>query len=265
MKTKLLLLSFLLMALSAHAQEYIFGKVRSEFGSELPNALILNTRTGEKVNSDKDGNYMIGAKPSDELRFVKSGYERSSTKISTYNYSGPLNISLTHSAYLIEEVELAFQASGNLKKDVKSLDPPRRVVALNSSMDSYMRTPPTESSPKLITPSAFAPKDYNAGQVDMVKAVSALIGLVSKTTSSPISTANYAETQAFYRRIKAELDLSFYTSRGWTEEDIDKFLIYADNSYSLAKKYRKSFNVVAILSDMKMAYQEYIKTHKVGT
>ena len=251
------------MAISVHAQEYIFGKVRSEFGSELPNALILNTRTGEKVNSDKDGNYMIGAKPSDELRFVKSGYERSSTKISTYNYSGPLNISLTHSAYLIEEVELAFQASGNLKKDVKSLDPPRRVVALNSSMDSYMRTPPTESSPKLITPSAFAPKDYNAGQVDMVKAVSALIGLVSKTTSSPISTANYAETQAFYRRVKTEIDLSFYTSRGWDEEEIDRFLIYADQSYELAKKFRKNFDAAEISQSMRLAYKEYVKTRKV--
>src|SRR5690606_14615009 len=180
-------------------------------------------------------------KPSDELRFVKSGYERSSTKISTYNYSGPLNISLTHSAYLIEEVELAFQATGNLKKDVKSLDPPRRVVALNSSMDSYMRTSPTEPSPKLSIPSAFAPKDFNAGQVDVVKAVSALVGLIGKTSSSPITKANYAETQVFYRRVKNEIDLSFYWSRGWTEEDLDRFLIYADNSYSLAKKYRKTF------------------------
>ncbi|MBH2025096.1 MAG: carboxypeptidase-like regulatory domain-containing protein [Flavobacteriales bacterium] len=265
MRTKLFLLSLLLTALSAYSQEYIFGKVRSEFGSDLPNAVIINTRTDEKVSSDKDGNYMISAKPSDELRFVKSGYERTSAKISIDNYSQPLNISLTQSAYLIEEVELAFQATGNLKKDVKSLDPPRRVVSLNSSMDSYMRTPPTESSPKLITPSAFAPKDFNAGQVDMVKAVSALVGLISKTTSSPITTANYAETQEFYRRVKTEIDLSFYTSRGWTEEDIDRFLIYADNSYSLARKYRKSFNISAITSDMKMAYQEYIKTHKVGT
>ena len=128
-----------------------------------------------------------------------------------------------------------------------------------------MRTPPTESSPKLKTPSAFAPKDFNAGQVDVVKAVSALLGLIRKTTSSPITTANYAETQAFYRRVKAEIDLSFYWSRGWTEEDLDRFLIYADNSYSLAKKYRKSFDIAAIRSDMKMAYIEYIKTHKVGT
>ena len=251
------------MAISAHAQEYIFGKVRSEFGSELPNALILNTRTGEKVNSDKDGNYMIGAKPSDELRFVKSGYERSSTKISTYNYSGPLNISLTHSAYLIEEVELAFQASGNLKKDVKSLDPPRRVVALNSSMNSYMKTPPAQPSPKLSTPSAFAPKNLGAGQMDLLGLASAVSELFGKATKGPATTATYSETQAFYRRVKVEIDLSFYTAQGWDEEEIDRFLIYADQSYELAKKFRKNFDAAEISQSMRLAYKEYVKTRKV--
>ena len=265
MRTKLLLLSFLLTALSAYSQEYIFGKVRSEFGSELPNAVIINTRTDEKVNSDKDGNYMISAKPSDELRFVKSGYERTSAKISIDNYSQPLNISLTKSAYLIEEIELAFQATGNLKKDVKSLDPPRRVVALNSSMDSYMKTPPAQPSPKLTTPSAFAPKNLGAGQMDLLGLASAVSELFGKATKDPVTTATYAETQEFYRRIKTTLDLSFYTKQGWDEEEIDRFLLYADRNFSLAKKYRKSFDVAAIGFDMKMAYQEYIKTHKVGS
>lgn len=265
MKTKLLLLCFVLISISAFAQDYIFGKVRSEFGPEMFNTVIINTRTEEKVSSDKDGNYMIGAKLNDELRFVKVGYERVSVKISGGHYAAPLNISLPRSAHLIEEIELAFQATGNLKKDVKSLDPPRRVVALNSSMDSYMRTPPTEPSPKLSIPSAFAAKNFNAGQVDVVKAVSALVGLISKTASSPISTANYAETQEFYRRVKTEIDLSFYWSRGWTEEDFDRFLIYADDNYSLAKKYRKTFDIAAISSDMKMAYLQYVKTHKVGS
>lgn len=265
MKTKLLLAVLFFMSIFTYSQEYIFGKVRSEFGSELPKAVIINTNTGEKVISDKDGNYMIAAKPFDELRFVKSGYERASTKIRKEHYSQPLNISLTQAAYEIEEIELAFHATGNLKKDVKSLDPPRKLVALNSSMDSYMRTPLTEVAPKLSMPSAFAPKDFNAGQVDILKAVSALAGLVNKTASSPLTKANYAETQAFYRRVKTEIDLSFYTSRGWDEEEIDRFIIYADESYALAKKYRKNFNIAAITADMKMAYKEYIKTHKVNS
>ena len=265
MKPKLLLLFLLVCSSLLFSQEYIFGKVSTDLGDKLPDAVVINMRTDEKIVSDRDGNFMIAAKNGDEIRVLKNSYDRFVLRISKENFLNPLNISLSKAPYLIEEIELAFQATGNLKKDVKSLDPPRKVVALNSSMDSYMRTPPTEPSPKLSIPSAFVPKDFNAGQVDVIKSVSALVGLIGKTSSSPITKANYAETQEFYRRVKNEIDLSFYTSRGWTEEDIDRFLIYADNSYSLAKKYRKSFNIAAITSEMKMAYIEYIKTHKVGT
>ena len=265
MKPKLLLLFLLVCTSVLYSQEYIFGKVSTELGDKLPDAVVINMRTDEKIVSDRDGNFMIAAKNGDEIRVLKNSYDRFVLRISKENFLNPLNISLSKAPYLIEEIELAFQATGNLKKDVKSLDPPRKVVALNSSMDSYMRTPPTEPSPKLATPSAFAPKNFSEGQMNILGLASAVSGLFNKAAKPSLTTANYAETKAFYRRIKAEIDLSFYTSRGWTEEDIDRFLIYADNSYSLAKKYRKSFNVAAIVSDMKMAYQEYIKTHKVGT
>ena len=263
MKTKLLVLCFVLISISAFAQDYIFGKVRSEFGAEMSNAIIINTRTEEKVSSDKDGNYMIAARISDELRFVKSGYDRISVKISNEHYSAPVNVSLPKSAYLIEEIELAFQATGNLKKDVKSLDPPKRVVALNSSMDVYMKSPLTEVVPKLSTPSSFAQPNFNAGQVNILGLASAVSSLFNKATQQPLTKANYAETQEFYRRIKTTMDLSFYFNQGWDEEEIDRFLIYADQSYELAKKFRKNFDAAEISQSMRLAYKEYVKTRKV--
>ncbi|WHF50480.1 hypothetical protein QGN23_08515 [Chryseobacterium gotjawalense] len=265
MKTKLLFLLFFTCSVTVFAQEYIIGKVSSEFDTALQSVVIFNTRTDEKVLSDKDGNFMIAAKRTDELRFIKSGYDRNSSKISAQNFLAPLNIILTKSPYEIAEIDLTFQATGNLKKDSKALDPPKKVVALNSDMKSYMRTPPTEVAPKLSTPSAFAAPNYNAGQVNVLGIASAVFGLVRKAKNPPVTTANYAETQEFYRRVKNTLDLSFYTSRGWDEEQIDHFLIYADQNYSLAKRYRKNFDVSAIDMLMKLAYKEYIKTHKVGS
>lgn len=263
MKIKLLFLFFLLISISAFSQDYIFGKVSSEFGTELQEVTILNTRTDEKAVTDKNGNYMIAAKSFDELRFVKTGYERNSVKIASQNYSAPLNIALLKIPYLIPEVQLTFQATGNLKKDIKNLEPSKKVVALNSSMRSYMQTPFTESSPKLSTPSSFAPPDYSAGQVNILGIASAINGLLGRINNGAPTTANYAETQEFFRRIKNTLDLSFYTAQGWDEEQIDRFLIYADAYSSLAKKYRKNFDVAGIKSDMKMAYIEYIKAHKI--
>ena len=245
------------------SQEFIFGKVANELGDKIPDAVIINLRTDEKILSDRDGNFMIAAKNGDEIRVLKNTYDRFVLKMSPENFLKPLNVSLSKSPYLIEEIELAFQATGNLKKDVKSLDPPKRVVALNSSMGAYMRTPLAEVAPKLSTPSAFAQPNFNAGQVNILGLASAVTSLFNKATAPPLTTANYAETQEFYRRIKTTMDLSFYTKQGWDEEEIDRFLIYADRTYQLAKKYRKSFDVSQISSEMKMAYVEYIKTRKV--
>ena len=269
MTTKLLLLSLLLTALSAYSQEYIFGKVKSEFGNELFETVVINTRTDEKVLTDKDGNYMIYAKPTDQLRFVKSGYERTDVKITIQNYSSSLNVSLSKSPFIIPEVEIAFHPTGNLKKDSRALDQPKKVVALNSSLNSYMMTPLTEVAPKLSTPSAFAPRDLRSGQMTLIGInTESIVSTVSKLfgkNREQLTTANYAETQEFYRRIKNTVDLTFYTSQGWDEEEIDRFLIYADRLYELAKKYRKSFDVAQISSEMKVAYAEDIKTRKIGS
>ncbi|KMQ69483.1 hypothetical protein [Chryseobacterium koreense] len=261
MKTKLLLIFFLACSISGFSQSYIFGKVKSELGNEIFETIIINTRTDEKVLSDKDGNFMIAAKPSDELRFVKSGYDRFDVRISNENFSKPLDVHLKRVPYLIPEVEIAFQPTGNLKKDSKTLDPPKKVVALNSSLNAYMMTPPSEVGPKLTTPSAFQGQDYSAGHANILGIAKAIFGLVKKK-ANPLTTANYAETQQFFARIKLELDLSFYTSQGWDEDEIDRFLIYADQTYQLAKKYRNHFNISKISTEMMLAYKEYVKTRK---
>lgn len=263
MKPKLLLLFLLVCTSVLYSQEYIFGKVSTELGDKLPDAVVINMRTDEKIVSDRDGNFMIAAKNGDEIRVLKNSYDRFVVRISNENFLKPLNISLSKAPYLIEEIELAFQATGNLKKDVKSLDPPKRVVALNSSMDAYMKSPLHEVRPKLSTPSAFAQPNYNAGQVSILGLASAVSSLFNKATQQPLTKANYAETQDFYRRIKTTMDLSFYISQGWDEEEIDRFLIYADQSYELAKKFRKNFDAAEISQSMRLAYKEYVKTRKV--
>lgn len=256
---------FLLFSTFTFAQEYIFGKVVSESNTEIQEVMVLNVRTDEKTLTNRDGHYMIAAKNFDELRFVKAGFDRVTVKVSSQNYSEPLNISLLKSPYVIQEVEIGFHASGDLKKDVKNLEPSKKTVALNNAMKMYMMKPPTEVAPVLKTPSAFAQPDFNAGQVNILKLASAVIGLVAKSTNEPLTKANYAETQAFFREVKDTIDLSFYYKQGWDEYEIDRFLIYADDNFNLAKKYRKNFNVQAISADMKMAYKNYVKTHKIGS
>lgn len=269
MKISKLLLVLILFSVKMFSQsDYILGSIANESGDKLPRASIYNLRTDQIVISDKMGNFAIAAKPSDELRISREGYERKVVVISVENFSKNLEVRLITVPQEIEEVKLTFRPTGILKKDVTRLNPPPKVVELNTAMNLYMKTPPSEPVPKASAPSAFKQPDLSAGQVSLLSMgsgtggiVNAISGLVNKVGESPKTTADYTETQDFYRRIKSVIDLGFYTKYGMDEYDFDVFLAYADQAYNLAKNYRKNFNKVAIELKLKEAFAEYIKTH----
>ena len=266
MKTKLLFALFLLSGTLLFAQkQYVIGNVKNEVQNNVPQTYIYNTRTEELVITDISGDFIISAIPTDELRIVKSGFERISLRVSLENYAKPLQLILSKIPFEIEEVTIAFKPTGNLKKDLAYFKTSAKTEKLNSDLNKYVMTPSTVVAPRLSMPSAFAPPNYNAGQVNLGGIASAIAGLLGKVNNSPPTTATYAETQDFFRRVKTSLDMRFYSTRGFTERDIDAFLIYADDNYALAKKYRKSFDVQAIDLAMKLAYKEFIKTHKLGS
>lgn len=240
---------------------YVIGSITNENGDKLPGASIYNVRTDQFVISDKTGNFSIAAKTLDELRVARQGYERKNLAVTEASFTKSVEVQLVTIPVEIEALSLTFRPTGNLKKDVPRLNPPPKVMALNGEMNSYMRTPLTEVIPRATAPSAFKQPDFSAGQMDLVKLAGAIGGLIKKAGSSPKTTANYGETQAFYSRIKAAIDMNYYTRYGMDEYDVDVFLAYADRAYDLAKNYRNNFNKAAIESRLKEAFAEYIKTH----
>lgn len=261
-KIKLLSLIIFLFFIKTFSQsEYVMGNISNENGDKLPDASIINLRTDQVVISDFMGNFVIAAKTSDELRIARQGYERKNLTVNADSFSKSIDVKLFTIPQEIEEVKLTFRPTGILKKDVSRLNPPPKVVALNSAMNLYMKTPLNGVAPKATTPSSFQQPNLSAGQMDMVKLASAIGGLIGKSTKSPKTTANYSEKQEFYKRVKAVVNLEYYTSYGLDEYDFDIFLAYADESRGLSKNYRNNFNKVAIESQLKLAFEEYIKTH----
>lgn len=262
MKIKLLSFIIFLFFIKAFSQsEYVMGNITNENGDKLPNTSIVNLRTDQVVVSDFMGNFVIAAKSSDELRFARQGYERKNINLNTESFSKSLDVKLLTIPVEIEEVKIAFRPTGILKKDVLRLNPPPKVTALNMAINNYMRTPPNEVSPSAKVPSSFQQPNLLAGQMDMVKLAGAVGKLLGKATQSPKTTANYSEKQEFYKRVKAVVNLDYYTEYGLDEYDFDVFLAYADDQKGLSKNYRNNFNKVAIETQLKVVFAEYIKTH----
>ena len=266
MKSKLLFLFFLFSVTFIFAQkQYILGNVKNEVQDNIPQTYIYNSRTEELTQTDKFGNFIIAAIPSDELRIVKNGFERETVKINSENFTKPLQLILSKIPYEIEEVTIAFHPTGDLKKDLGYFKTSARTSKLNAELSKYALGPMTEVVPQNKIPSSFAPKNFNEGQINVLGLASALKGLLTKATSSPLLTPNYAEVQDFYRRVKDVVDLDYYKSYGMSEYDFDIFLAYTDQKNSLAKKYQRNFNRVNIESELKLALVDYLKTHKVGS
>jgi len=137
---KLKLFSFLLFIffINISAQDYIFGKIISEENIEMPDVVVINIRTDERVVSNRDGHFMISGRVGDELRFVKTGYERINKSVTKENIGSPINVTLARAATLIAEVEIKKGITGDLKIDSKNLNPPRKVEKLKGDLGKYI-------------------------------------------------------------------------------------------------------------------------------
>ncbi|MBL7880382.1 MAG: hypothetical protein JNN23_11120 [Chryseobacterium gambrini] len=138
MKIKLFFVLASLFFINCNAQNYIFGKVTSEDKNEMPEVTVINIRTDERVLTNRDGHFMISGRAGDELRFVKSGYERTNRKITQENITSPVNVTMIRAAELIAEVEIKKNVTGDIKIDSKNLNPPRKVEKLKNDLAKYM-------------------------------------------------------------------------------------------------------------------------------
>lgn len=247
------------------SQHQIVGIVTDNGKTNINPVLIINVSKQRNILSDFSGNFIIEASENDELRFVKEGYKRFDKKMKKEDLSSPLLINLEKAEIEIPEVKITYKPTGNLERDNQHLNVSRKVVSLRSEMDEYMKSPLNEALPDNTVSKTFKGHDYNAGQVSVLGVLDAAVGLFKKATELKITKADYKETQDFIRRIKEEIDLQFLKKYGMDEEQIDKFLIYANDTRTMAKKFRKNFKVDVVEYELRAAFAEYRKTHKLDS
>ena len=264
MKIKLLLI-FVFISSFLIAQNTVSGTVSDENGTLQGQVLVFNFNKSQSVFSDANGFFSITANPNDEIRFVKDGFYRYDFKVTAESFSEKNTVIIRHVEILIPEVELKFQPTGNLEKDAQNIGVSKRVAALNSKMDEYMKSPMTEAVPQNEISKTFKGHDFKAGHVslDLIETVGFISALINKGKKPKITKPNYYETKEFISRLKSEIDLSYYRKFGMSDEGIDRFLFYAEDIYMLSKRYRKDFDKVKISNDLTSAFQEYKKINNL--
>lgn len=263
---KFLILIALLQVIFIFSQQNISGKIVDEDRNNLTGVLVFNTTKNTKAYSNISGDYLIEAQENDEVKFIKQGFYRIDKIIKKETFNSPLEIQLVRAETLIQEVEIDYKPTGNLGKDSKHLDDSKKVAALQSSINDYMKSELNEPLPKNVIPKSFQGHDFKAGHVslDIFETIATIVFLTKKGSITKITTPNYVETQNFLARVKSEVDLSIFKKYGMDEDKIDHFLAYAENVNHLSKKYRKDFNAATILSELQNAFVEYSKLNKLN-
>lgn len=264
MKTPLFFIFLLLCCCSIAAQEIkVSGKVIDESQYPVNNVLVVDLFNDNKVQTNANGEFTIVTNPNSTLRFVVKFLKRKDVALKTINITQDIIIVMEPEPIAIDPVEIGFKPSLNLKKDAKALEESKKLVALKNDLNLYMKSPMTTVVPKSTVPSNFSGLDFRTGTLDLKGVATALAGLLRKAKGNTPTKANYAEKEAFKKRMIETINLDFIKIYGLDDYDVELFLSVADDSLQLSKKYRNNYNKNAVESELKSFLQEYLKKTKI--
>ncbi|MBP2618843.1 hypothetical protein [Chryseobacterium jejuense] len=256
-------MSLLCVSTVVFSQQKVTGLVADNSNVNINPVLIINVSKNISVLSESSGKFVINADENDEIRAIKEGYYRASKKIAKEDFNTPVLMILQKAVIQIPEVQIAFRPTGNLEKDSKRLNESQKLRSLKSDMSKYMRSPLNEPLPDKSISKTFTGHDYKVGQVDVFGIIGKAVNLITNVNKPKITKANYMEFHDFMVQLKNEVNLDFLRKYGMEDEQIDTFLLYAEETRDLSKKFRKDFNRNVLEFELRLAFLEYRKLNKL--
>lgn len=243
---KFLLVLVLFSSKIIFSQQKVSGKIVSENNMILNSVLVANISNNRKVNNDGKGNFIIEANLGDEIRFVKSGYERSSHIVLDQNT--PINVILIRIPEEIEEVEI-ITITGDLEEDSKKLtkidkaEELRKSIGLPKAPEVAREAIPTWGSVFAIgIPNIF----------DLYK-------IISGDARRMRSLYKYEDTQMYMDWIITRTDDEYFEEQGIPKNHIRQFLEYAFLENPMTIDFIKNKNIYGALFEIEKTVPKYVE------
>lgn len=232
-----LLFSVISMVLS----QTVRGKVTDEDGIVLPAVTVINISPDKKTYTDAAGTFSIDASAQDEIRFVRSGFERTSIRTGQ-NSSEELNIKLIRTAREIEEVKVP-NITGDLTKDARSVAKTDKGRAVQDAVGlpqptGKMREKPAEVKQVLVP--------ILLGQLN----VQGMYDLISGKARKQKRQYRYDDLQEDVLWIRDRVEDDYFTKEGIPEERISEFIAFSFIAKPQSRTFVKSKNLSGALLSM---------------
>ena len=249
-----LVLVFLLLSINVFAQQKVVGTVTDEEFNPLPAVLVVNINLGIKTATDSSGKFEIPAKASDELRFVRNGYERGSL-ITTGNVA---NVRLFRSAVAIEEVEIEkVRLSGNIERDAASLQKTDKVENLQKEIGVPKAPEKPREKPAELTEDVLKPL------LSLQIKPQAIYDIISGDSRRKKSLYRFEDLQDNIRWIRTKLDDEYFTKAGIPQGKIDEFLEFSlreNDEIASSVEVNNLSKVLLMMEDLLPIYLNRIKS-----
>lgn len=232
------------------SQQKISGKVSDEDGIALPAVTVMNMATDRKVYTADDGSFSIDVSSSgDEIRFVRSGFERSFVKAAD-GISKVLDIHLTRVAREIQEVQVA-KLTGNLTRDSKAVARIDRSQVVEDAVGlpqpaGKMRETPANVKQVLIP--------ILMGNLN----VQGMYDLVSGDARRMKRKYRYDDLQEDITWVRARVEDEYFTKEGIPAERISEFIEFAFINRPQSRTFVRAKNITGVLSRMEHAFPVFL-------
>lgn len=252
MRIRLLVL-LLFPFLNVFSQETARGTITDEDGVALPAVTIMNVSSDRKSYTDSDGTFSIEADPEDELRFVRSGFERSSIK-AKYLLNNNLNIKLVRVAQPIEEVKVA-KITGDISKDSKAVAKIDKGQIVKDAVGlpepvGKMREKPAEVKQVLLP--------MLLGSLD----IQGLYDLISGDARRMKRQYRYDDLQEDILWIRERVEDDYFTKEGIPKNRISEFIEFAFLNNPQTRTFARAKNLTGALARMEESFPIFVKRLK---
>lgn len=251
---RLLLLFLLLFSCFLFSQK-VSGFITDEEGNPLPAVLVFNLRTEQKSSTNLAGEFTIDAKPNEELRFIRSGFERFSKMISNQDYNYSLRISLDRIAAEIEEVEIPVRLSGDLNIDSRNLTRFDKVAQLRAEIGvpaapEKPREKVADAKEDILKPLLRIPPMVN---------FQAVYDVISGRAKKKKRLYRYEDLQENIAWIREKVGDEYFIKMEIPPQKISEFLQFSIGIKPDLNKYVKAKNVSKILLLLEETFPLYLK------
>jgi len=249
-------LLFLFFSISIFSQNIISGKVVNEINFGIPAVLVVNINTDQKTYTDLNGDFSISANAHDELRFIKSKFERTFYKIEPSSFYKKIYIIMLKTPVEIKEVEILPKLSGDLKKDSKNLTRNNKVEELQNEIG----VPRTPEKPR--EKPAEVKKDILQPLITGRLNINAIYDVVSGKSKRQKRLYQYDDLQENVTWVRKNIEDDYFINLGIPTEKISNFIEFCFAVNPKALKYAEAKNISGFLVEIEEPSMKYLERTK---